>query len=299
MSTVGFIGLGSIGYPMARCVMRGNYALRAFDIDPAATRRIADAGATPARSARDAAEGADFVITMVPDGPDVEEAVFGESGLAEGLASGALYINMSTIHPDVTVSVARRLRARGSRMLDAPVGLSTKHAERGELLIMAGGESEDLEHARPVLEQMGNTIRHCGPVGAGSTMKVVNNFMAGTLQALTAETLNVANAAGLDLETAMGVLRMTAESKGFLDKWPGAVLAGNLEPGFPLDHAVKDLGLAVDLAARRGVPVPIGAAALQWGTIGRNQGRGRQDSSCVYEVVRSLSAKDSGGLPSV
>ena len=299
MSTVGFVGLGSIGYPMARCVMRGNYALRAYDIDPAATKRLADAGATPATSARDAAEGADFVITMVPNGPDVEEAVFGENGLAAGLAPHALYINMSTIHPDVTVSVARRLRARGLRMLDAPVGLSTKHAERGELLIMAGGEIEDLEHARPILERMGNVIRHCGPVGAGSTMKVVNNFMAGTLQALTAETLNLGQAAGLDLETAMGVLGMTAASKGFLDVWPNSVLGGNLEPGFPLDHAVKDLGLAVDLAARRGVPVPIGAAALQWGTIGRTQGRGRQDSSCVYEVVRSLSAKDSDGTPSV
>jgi len=299
MSRVGFIGLGAIGFPMARRVMRGNYALRAFDIDPAATKRLADAGAVPAKSAKDAAEGADYVITMVPNGPDVEEAVFGEDGVAEALAPHALYINMSTIHPDVTVSVARRLRARGLRMLDAPVGLSTKHAERGELLIMAGGASEDLEHARPILEQMGSAIRHCGPVGAGSTMKVVNNFMANVLQAVTAETLNLAQASGLDLESAMGIMRMTAAGKGFLDVWPDSVLGGNLEPGFPLDHAAKDLGLAVDLASRRGVPVPIGAAALQWGTIGRTQGRGRQDSSSVYEVVRSLSPKDPDGLPSV
>ena len=236
---------------------------------------------------------------MVPNGPDVEEAVFGENGLVESLAARTLYINMSTIHPDVTISVARRLHARGLRMLDAPVGLSTRHAERGELLIMAGGESEDLEHARPILERMGNTTRHCGPIGAGSTMKVVNNFMANVLQVVTAETLNLAQAAGLDLETAMDVMRKTAAGKGLLDSWLDTVLAGDLEPGFPLDHAAKDLGLAVDLAARRRVPVPVGAAALQWGTIGRTQGRGRQDSSCVYEVVRSLSAKDSNGLPSI
>ena len=224
------------------------------------------------------------------DGPDVEAAVFGANGLAEGLAPHALYINMSTILPDATLSVGSGLRARGLRMLDAPVGRPTKNAEDGTLLIMVGGEPDDLDRARPVLEQIGNTIVHCGPLGAGSAMKIVNNFMALTLQAVTAEALNLAQAAGLDLDTAMSVLRQTAAGKGFLDTWPETVLRGNLEPGFMLDLAHKDQGLALELASRRGVPVLLGAAARQWGTIGRSQGRGRQDSACVYEVVRSLCA---------
>lgn len=290
MAIVGFIGLGVMGQPMARNIMQRNYALQAYDIQPQAAERLAAHGARAAGSAKAAAEGADIVITMVPDGPDVEQAVFGANGLAEGLSPQALYINMSTILPDVTVLVGERLRERGLKMLDAPVGRPTKHAEEGTLLIMVGGEQDDLERARPVLECMGDTIVHCGPLGSGSAMKVVNNFMAYTLQVVTAETLNLAQAAGLELDTALGVMRQTAAGKGFLDTWRDSVLSGNLEPGFMLDLAIKDQSLALELAARRGVPALAGAAARQWGTIGQMQGRGRQDSSSIYEIVKSLCA---------
>ena len=247
--TIAFIGLGTMGRPMASNLLKGGFTIRAFDIVPGAVDALASAGATPTGSPAEAAQGADVVITMLPNSSHVDEAVFGLGGIAEGIAPNALYIDMSTIDPAMTDSLAGRLAERGVAMVDAPVGRQQQHAIEGKLLIMVGGKGSDLERARPVLERMGDTIVHCGPVGAGSRMKIVNNFMSITLNVTTAEALTLAEASGLDVEVARKVMLGTAAGLGHLGTtYPAKVLKGDLAPGFMVELALKDLRLAIELA---------------------------------------------------
>jgi 4-hydroxybutyrate dehydrogenase/sulfolactaldehyde 3-reductase len=168
---------------------------------------------------------------MLPNSSHVEEAVFGPAGIAEGMAPDALYIDMSTIAPATTDSVAQRLGQRGIRMVDAPVGRQQQHAVEGKLLIMVGGDAADVERARPALERMGDTIIHCGPVGSGSRMKIVNNFMSITLNATTAEALTLAEVSGLEVELARKVMLGTVAGTGHMGTtYPAKVLKGDLTP---------------------------------------------------------------------
>src|SRR6266540_768128 len=229
MPTVGFIGLGTMGRPMALNVIKAGFALRAYDIAPGAVAALAGAGAMATSSPAEAARGAEIIITMLPNGPHVEEAVFGLNGISETIGRDALFVDMSTIAPLTTDAVARRLAERGIAMLDAPVGRLPQHAIEGKLLIMVGGEAAHLERVRPVLEKMGDTIVHCGPIGSGARMKIVNNFMSITLNATTMEALTLAEASGLDPELARKVMLGTAAGQGHMGStYPAKVLKGDL-----------------------------------------------------------------------
>lgn len=285
--TVAFVGLGTMGRPMAQNVMKGGFALRAFDIVANAVDALAAAGATPAASPADAARGADIVITMLPNSSHVEEAVFGQGGIAEGIAPSALYIDMSTIAPSTTDAVASRLAERGVRMVDAPVGRQQQHAVEGKLLIMAGGQPADVERARPVLACMGDTIIHCGPVGSGARMKVVNNFMSITLNATTTEALTLAEASGLDVELARKVMLGTVAGTGHMGTtYPAKVLKGDLSPGFMIDLALKDLGLALELGQSLGLSLETGQTAERAYRMASEAGHGRDDWTALYAHAR-------------
>src|SRR5829696_7306852 len=267
-----------MGRPMALNVVKGGFALRAFDIVPSAVEALAAAGATAAVSPADAASGADIVITKLPNGSHVEEAVLGPECVAEAISPDALFIDMSTIAPAVTDGIARRLAERGIAMLDAPVGRQQHHAVEGKLLIMVGGEKADLDRARPVLDRMGDTIVHCGPVGSGSRMKVVNNFMSITLNAVTAEALTLAEASGLNVELARQVMLGTVAGTGHMGTtYPAKVLKGDLSPGFMIDLALKDLGLALDLGRELGIPLETGRVAEKAHRAAGEAGHGRHD----------------------
>ena len=292
--TIAFIGLGTMGRPMASNLLKGGLTIRAFDIVPGAVDALASAGATPTGSPAEAAQGADVVITMLPNSSHVDEAVFGLGGIAEGIASDALYIDMSTIAPAMTDSLAGRLAERGVAMVDAPVGRQQQHAIEGKLLIMVGGKASDLERARPVLERMGDTIVHCGPVGAGSRMKIVNNFMSITLNVTTAEALTLAEASGLDVEVARKVMLGTAAGLGHLGTtYPAKVLKGDLAPGFMVDLALKDLRLAIELGQSLGLPLQTGRSAERAYDAAAKAGYGRNDWSALYAYSRK-SLQDSG-----
>jgi 4-hydroxybutyrate dehydrogenase/sulfolactaldehyde 3-reductase len=286
---IAFIGLGTMGRPMALNLLKAGFELRVFDIVPGAVEALAAAGATATGSPAEAAEGADVVITMLPNSSHVDEAVFGPRGIAERIGSQALYIDMSTIAPAMTDSLARRLTERSVAMVDAPVGRQQQHAIEGKLLIMAGGEASDVERGRPVLERMGDTIVHCGPVGAGSRMKIVNNFMSITLNATTAEALTLAEASGLDPELARKVMLGTAAGMGHLGTtYPAKILKGDLAPGFMVDLALKDLRLALELGERLGVPLETGRSAEQSYNSARSAGYGRKDWSSLYAHSREM-----------
>jgi 4-hydroxybutyrate dehydrogenase/sulfolactaldehyde 3-reductase len=286
--TIAFIGLGTMGRPMALNILKRGFALRAFDIVPAAVEALAAAGATPASSPADAARGADVVITMVPNSSHVEEAVFGRGGVAEGIGQGALYIDMSTIAPATTDAVARRLRERGTGMVDAPVGRQQQHAVEGKLLIMVGGADDDVARARPVLDCMGDTIIHCGPVGSGARMKLVNNFMSITLNATTAEALALAEASGLDVELARKVMLGTVAGTGHMGStYPVKVLKGDLSPGFMIDLALKDLRLALELGENLRLTLETGRTAEKAYVAAAEAGHGRHDWTALYAHVRN------------
>jgi 4-hydroxybutyrate dehydrogenase/sulfolactaldehyde 3-reductase len=285
--TVAFIGLGTMGRPMALNIVRRGLSVRAFDILPEAVDALAAAGATPATSPADAARGADVVITMLPNSSHVEEAVFGPAGVAEGLGQGALYIDMSTIAPATTDAIARRLAGRGVAMVDAPVGRQQQHAVEGKLLIMVGGGEGDVARARPILDCMGDTIIHCGPVGSGARMKLVNNFMSITLNATTAEALALAEASGLEVELARKVMLGTVAGTGHMGTtYPAKVLKGDLSPGFMIDLALKDLRLALDLGQAVGLGLDTGRTAEKAYVEATQAGHGRHDWTALYAHVR-------------
>ena len=285
--TIGFIGLGTMGGPMARNLLRAGYAVRAYDVNEQAKAALAKDGAVPTASPAEAARGADCTITMVPDSPQVEEALLGPNGIASALKPGSIHIEMSTIAPAATDRFISALREKEIAMVDAPVGRSPQHAVEGTLLIMAGGTPEALDRVRPILERLGDTIVHCGPPGMGSRMKVVNNFMSVTINVTTAEALSLAERSGLDPELARKVMLGTVAGQGHMSTtYPAKVLRGDHSPGFMIDLAYKDLGLALDLAHQVGVPVPTAEAARPVYERARREGHGREDWSALYAFLR-------------
>jgi len=287
MQQLAFIGLGTMGAPMARNLLKGGFALRVFDINPKASEGVVAAGAQAAASPAEAARGADAVITMLPNGQDVEAALFGPAGALESMQPGSLLIEMSTIAPSVTDRIADRLKGRRIAMLDAPVGRSSQHAVEGKLLIMVGGDQADLQRGRPILEKLGDTIVHCGKTGSGARMKVVNNFMSVTINVTTAEALLLAEASGLDPELARKVMLGTVAGQGHMaTTYPAKVLRNDLIPGFMVDLAHKDLGLALELASELKTDTPTATAARPIYELARAEGHGRHDWTAIYAMLR-------------
>ncbi|MGF1474360.1 MAG: sulfolactaldehyde 3-reductase [Geminicoccaceae bacterium] len=288
MTDIGFIGLGVMGAPMAANLVRAGHRVRGFDLSSEALARARDRGVETCTSVGDAARDAPILITMLPTGKHVEAALF-EDGVGEVLQPGALVIDMSTIMPLETDAIGQKLRTNGQSMVDAPVGRTSKHAEEGKLLIMAGGSDNDLVRARPLLEVMGDPVIHCGPPGAGSRAKIVNNYMSIASNVLTAESLVLAEKSGLARDVAIQVMQGTTAGQGHLGTtYPMKVLADDLEPGFMIDLAHKDMGLALDLAGRIGAPAAVGSVARQTYDVARAEGRGRQDWTAILRTVRRL-----------
>jgi 4-hydroxybutyrate dehydrogenase/sulfolactaldehyde 3-reductase len=278
---------------MAENLVKAGFVVTGFDLSGDACRSFKAAGGLIAKSCAGAAEGADLVITMLPNAPHIRTALFGAGGAAETMSSDAIFINMSTVQPADTDAIGQELASRGLSMLDAPVGRSAIEAKRGALLILASGDPGHIERAQRAFLAMGNQIVNCGPLGGGSRAKIVNNFMGISLNALTAEALTLAEASGLPIALALDVMRGTIAGMGHMNvTYPNKVLRGDLSAGFAVDLAHKDLGLAVDAAARAHVPVFLGSAALQAYSVARSMGRGGQDYTAIYPVIRELA-----GLP--
>ncbi|MBR9872921.1 MAG: sulfolactaldehyde 3-reductase [Vibrionaceae bacterium] len=290
MSQIGFIGLGQMGTPMALNLIKGGHTLKVFDINEVAVQKLVENGAKEAVSPADAALDSEFVVTMLPNGKLVKNVIFGENGVASALDKNALLIDMSTIHPLETDSLIQEMSDKGFSMMEAPVGRTSEHAVRGELLIMAGGTKEQIERAQPLFDCMGTETVDAGGAGKGIRIKIINNYMSIALNALSAEAATLSEAIGLDWDTAMKVMGGTPAGKGhFTTTWPGKVLAGDLSPVFMVDLAHKDLGIALDLANHVNVPMPCGAASRELYSIARAAGRGSQDWTAILEQLRVTS----------
>lgn len=276
---------------MGRRLLEQGFSLQVFDLNKVAVASLEEKGAKAFATAKEACVGAKYVIVSLPNDKIVEMAVFGTDGIAEGLGADAVYIEMSTISPMTTVAIGEKLLQKGLRMVDAPVGRSPAHALEGKLLVMAGGTTEDIERAMPVLNALGDPVVKCGPLGAGHKLKLVNNYMSGVINLATAETLCLADKLGLDQQACLGVLRATPAGMGPINTtYPAKVLAGDVSPGFTNSLIYKDLGLAIDLAGQVGAPVTLGSVARALYGTAISQGMANDDWTSAYNSVRIMAA---------
>jgi len=284
-TTVGVIGVGAMGEPMAAALLRAGFGVTVCahrNREP--VERLVEQGARDGGDPAGVARTADVVVTCVPDAPQVEEALFGEHGAAHGARPGTLFIDMSTISPVATRGFAERLRAGRFRFADAPVSGGPARAKTGTLTIMVGASDEDFAAAKPVLEAMG-TPNHVGGVGMGEVVKLVNQIIISNTMLANVEALTFAAKAGADVDAALAVIATATGSNYLLQNWlPQSWLAGSHAPGFMLDLLRKDLAAALDSARALGVPMPASALAYQMYTASSGEGHGREDYSSVARI---------------
>ena len=273
---VGFIGLGTMGAPMARNVMKKGHALTVFDVVPATVVAMVAEGARAGATPKEVAATSDIVVTMLPDAPDVERVALGPEGVVAGIRAGAIYVDMSTIDPATTRKVGAAIAAKGAAMIDSPVGKTADAAVAGTLTLMVGGSADVVDRCRPLLDCMGTDFFHCGELGTGQTMKLVNNLLATAVSEASIEALVAGTRSGLTLDTMMSVLRTTmAWNNALAIALPKRPLAGDFAPGFMMKLAHKDCRLALQMVEGLGVQAPVGRAAFA--SVEEAMRRGLQD----------------------
>jgi 2-hydroxy-3-oxopropionate reductase len=290
-ATVGFIGLGIMGGPMAANLVKAGFDVVGHNRSPEPIRRLVEQGGRGADGLADAVRDADVVVTMVPDSPDVEAVALGEDGIYAQAKPGTLHVDMSSIRPDVARRVAEAGRERGMRVLDAPVSGGEQGAIDATLSIMVGGDAADFADARPVLEAVGKTVVHVGPAGSGQTVKAANQLIvAGTIE-LVAEAIVFLEAYGVDTEAAVKVLAGGLAGNAIFDRKGAAMLRRDFTPGFRIELHDKDMGIVTSAAREAGVVIPLGAVVAQLVASLKAQGDGGLDHSALLKLVEQLSGR--------
>jgi 4-hydroxybutyrate dehydrogenase/sulfolactaldehyde 3-reductase len=284
MRHIGFIGLGTMGAPMALNLLKHGYSLTVWEGSHAASR-LAAAGARTAPTPQAIAAASECVITMLPEPADVEAVVTRPDGITAGIRRDAVYIDMSTIDPETTRRVGAVVAERGAHMIDCPVGKTADHAVKGTLTLMAGGPEDVVARVRPVLAAMGTDFFYCGPLGSGVTIKLINNLLVASIHAANVEALVAGVAAGLDPELMLSVFGTTmAWNKSLADGMPKRGLVGNFEPGFKLKLGLKDVRLAAAMSARRGLKTPVADATAATLTECIAAGYGENDLAAMLKL---------------
>lgn len=285
---IGFVGTGIMGEPMARNLLRAGYPLTVHTRTRSRAQALLDEGARWSDTPRDLAQASDVVITCVTDTPDVQAVLLGPAGVIEAAREGLVCIDMSTISPAETRKMGEILAQRGVTLLDAPVSGGQIGAIEAKLSIMMGGPAEVVEKVRPILETLGRTITHCGPLGSGQTTKLANQVMVIHTIMSVAEGLAFAEKAGLDLETTLKVTTAGAAGSHSLKVLGPKVVAGDLKPAFMVDLQQKDLRLVLEYAEQIGQPLPGTALVKQLFAVLQAQGRGRDGTQALIDVIRQL-----------
>ena len=292
MSKVTVIGLGIMGMPMAVNLMKAGNVVTGFNRSADRVDSFVAAGGRGAASAAAAVADAEVIITMVPDSSDVEAVVLGDDGIFASARAGSLWIDASSIRPDVAKQLAERTSVAGIRSLDAPVSGGEKGAIEAALSIMVGGSAEDFAAALPILEAIGTTIVHVGPSGAGQTVKAANQLIvAVNIQAL-AEAIVFLEAYGVDTDAALTVLGGGLAGSKVLEQKGQKMLDRNFDPGFRLALHHKDLGIVTAAARQAGVATPLGSAVAQLVAALVNQGSGALDHSALFTLTATMSRQN-------
>jgi len=292
--TVGFIGLGIMGKPMAKNLIEAGHELVVYNRTQEKAEELAGDGATVAGSPREVAEQSDVVITMLPDSPQVEEVLVGEEGVFEGINEGALIADMSTISPVVTEELAAKAAEKGASMLDAPVSGGDVGAMEGTLSIMVGGSEEDFERARPLFEAMGKTVTHVGGSGAGQVVKAANQIVVALTIEAVSEALVLGSKAGVAPEKILDVLGGGLAGNKVMEVKREKMLTHSFDPGFRIELHHKDLGIALAAGREYGVTLPVTAVVDQMLQDLRMRGRGDRDHSALLTLIEDSSGHEIG-----
>ena len=285
---LGLIGLGIMGRPMVRNLMKAGYSLTIFDIDSSAVAALAAEGAAVGTTPADVAASTDVLITMLPDSPQVRDVYLGPGGAFEALRAGWLAVDMSSIAPSTARELAELASAAGAEMLDAPVSGGDKGAIAGTLSIMVGGSDEAYERALPILQAMGKTIVHVGDAGAGQVVKICNQVVVAVVIEAVSEALVLGAKAGVDPSLIADVLQGGLAGTRVLEMRRGNMLSGSFEPGFRIGLHLKDLKNALELARETNVALPAAAQVDQLMRVAAAAGHADYDHSGLITVLEEM-----------
>ena len=291
-ASVGFIGVGNMGNPMASNVLKAGFPLTVFDLHPPAMANLLGAGAKGAASARDVVERNEIVMTCLPASPDVEAAYLEPGGLVDRARPGTILIDLSSVLPSTPRAIEPRARARGVHFLEAPVSGGVSGARAATLAVMVGGDPEILERARPVLRALGPNVFRVGPVGAGNTVKAINNMMACVNALAMMEGVAVGVKAGLDPMTIYEVVKASSGASKALERILTALIPRKFEPGFKVRLMNKDLETFNTIAKELHVPVSFANVAQRYQQAAMAAGLADQDTSVVMTIIERLAAID-------
>ncbi len=286
---VGFIGLGIMGKPMSKNLAKAGYRLIAYNRNPRPVEELVALGASRASSAKEVAEKCGVVITMLPDGPDVEQAILGPKGVIEGVKKGSVVIDMSSISPTVAKKVAAEIEKKGAEMLDAPVSGGEPGAIQGTLAIMVGGKKEVFDRCLPILGTMGKTVTLVGSSGAGQTTKLVNQIVVAVNIAALSEALVFAMKSGVDPEVVVQAIRGGLAGSSVLEAKAPMIMDRNFKPGFRIRLHQKDLRTVRSVATERNIPLPVTTLVQQMVNSLVNDGKGELDHSAIALFAEDLS----------
>ena len=292
MSDIGFVGLGIIGRPMSRNLLKAGYSLVVYDIFPGPVAELAAAGAAAGASCAAVAAQAEIVITMLPDGPEVEAAILGAGGVLEGARPGSVIVDMSSISPMVSQKVAAACEAKGVDFLDAPVSGGEPKAMDGTLAIMVGGKPKAFERVQPVLQKMGSSVTLTGAVGAGNVTKLANQIMVACNIAAMGEALVLATKAGLDPEVGFNAVTGGLAGSTVLNAKAPMVISRNFKPGFRISLHQKDLRNALLAAESMKVSLPFTSLAQQMLIALMNEGKGNLDHSAIVTFIEKMAGME-------
>ena len=288
MAKIAFVGLGIMGKPMSKNLLKAGHSVVVFDVAPAPVADVVAAGGTAAKSSKEAASQADVIITMLPDGPEVEAAVLGPGGILEGAAKGSTVVDMSSISPVVAQKVGVACAAKGVEFLDAPVSGGEPKAIEGTLAIMVGGDADTFAKIEPILKNMGASVTLTGPVGAGNVTKLANQIMVACNIAAMGEALTLATKAGLDPEVVFNAVKGGLAGSNVLNAKAPMVISRNFQPGFRIALHQKDLRNALLAAESMKVSLPLTSTVQNVLMALMNDGKGALDHSAIVTLTEKM-----------
>ncbi len=288
MEKIGFIGLGIMGSPMAKNLLKAGYSLTVYDIVPEKIDDVVKAGAQAGSSNKEVAEKSEIVITVLPNSPEVKEAVLGVDGVLDGADPGTILVDMSSIAPLASKEVSERAKEKGVVVLDAPVSGGEPKAVDGTLAIMVGGPQETFEKVRDILGVMGASVTLVGEIGSGNMTKLANQIIVALNIAAMSEAMVLAAKAGVDPEKVFQAIRGGLAGSTVLDAKMPLVLEGNFKPGFRIELHIKDLANALDTAHEVGVPVPLSGAVMEVMQALKVDDKGADDHGGIIQFYEKL-----------
>lgn len=292
---VGFIGLGIMGKPMVRNLLKAGHEVVAFDVMQENVEEAASAGAVPAQSSKAVAQQCKTIITMLPNSPHVKAAVMGENGVLEGAQEGSILIDMSSIAPLASQEISRACAGKGVKMIDAPVSGGEPKAIDGTMSIMVGGEKEVFDQVYDLLMVMGGSAVHCGDIGAGNTTKLANQVIVALNIAAVSEAFMLSTKAGVDPVKVFDAIKGGLAGSTVMNAKVPMITAGNFNPGFKIDLHIKDLNNALETGHGVGAPLPMTALAMEMLQTLRADGCGQEDHSAIAKYYEKITGVEIRG----